>query len=92
MAKKPKKQCVTNVVNEYTSFKMEKNHDNLAQKLSQGLSLEVFKKEEKMMILIRQGQVFAPEPLGKKDILILGSKIGSWQVLEKIFCVNFLRL
>jgi beta-aspartyl-dipeptidase (metallo-type) len=30
-----------------------------------------------MMILIQQGQVFAPEPLGKKDILILGSKIGA---------------
>ena len=28
-----------------------------------------------MMILIHQGQVFAPEPLGKKDILIMGSKI-----------------
>jgi beta-aspartyl-dipeptidase (metallo-type) len=30
-----------------------------------------------MMILIHQGQVFAPEPLGKKDILIMGSKIGA---------------
>lgn len=29
------------------------------------------------MILIHQGQVFAPEPLGKKDILIMGSKIGA---------------
>ena len=29
------------------------------------------------MILIQQGQVFAPEPLGKKDILIMGSKIGA---------------
>jgi beta-aspartyl-dipeptidase (metallo-type) len=28
-----------------------------------------------MIILIHQGQVFAPEPLGKKDILITGSKI-----------------
>jgi beta-aspartyl-dipeptidase (metallo-type) len=30
-----------------------------------------------MMILIHQGQVFAPEPLGKKDILIMGSRIGA---------------
>jgi beta-aspartyl-dipeptidase (metallo-type) len=30
-----------------------------------------------MMTLIQQGQVFAPEPLGKKDILIMGSKIGA---------------
>jgi len=30
-----------------------------------------------MIILIHQGQVFAPEPLGKKDILITGSKIGA---------------
>jgi len=30
-----------------------------------------------MMILIHQGQVYAPEPLGKKDILIMGSKIGA---------------
>jgi len=30
-----------------------------------------------MMILIQKGQVFAPEPLGKKDILIMGSKIGA---------------
>lgn len=30
-----------------------------------------------MMVLIHQGQVFAPEPLGKKDILIMGSKIGA---------------
>jgi len=29
-----------------------------------------------MITLIRNGQVFAPEPLGKKDILILGGKIG----------------
>jgi beta-aspartyl-dipeptidase (metallo-type) len=30
-----------------------------------------------MVILIHQGQVYAPEPLGKKDILIMGSKIGA---------------
>ncbi len=30
-----------------------------------------------MITLIHQGQVFAPEPLGKKDILILGSRIGA---------------
>jgi len=30
-----------------------------------------------MMTLIHQGQVFSPEPLGKKDILIMGSKIGA---------------
>ncbi len=29
------------------------------------------------MILIHQGQVFAPEPLGKKDVLIMGNKIGA---------------
>jgi beta-aspartyl-dipeptidase (metallo-type) len=30
-----------------------------------------------MVILIHQGQVYAPEYLGKKDILIMGSKIGA---------------
>jgi beta-aspartyl-dipeptidase (metallo-type) len=30
-----------------------------------------------MITLIREGQVFAPEPLGKKDILVLGNKIGA---------------
>lgn len=30
-----------------------------------------------MIILIQQGKVFAPEPLGKKDILIMGRKIGA---------------
>lgn len=30
-----------------------------------------------MITLIREVQIFAPEPLGKKDILILGSKIGA---------------
>ena len=30
-----------------------------------------------MITLIRQGTVFSPEPLGKKDILILGDKIGA---------------
>jgi len=30
-----------------------------------------------MVILIHRGQVYAPEPLGKKDILIMGSKIGA---------------
>lgn len=30
-----------------------------------------------MITLIRQGQVFSPEPLGDKDILILGGKIGT---------------
>jgi len=33
--------------------------------------------EEKMMILIRQGKVYTPDPLGEKDILILGNKIGA---------------
>ena len=33
--------------------------------------------EERMITLIREGQVFAPEPLGKKDILVLGNKIGA---------------
>lgn len=30
-----------------------------------------------MITLIRQGLVFAPEPLGKKDLLILGGEIGA---------------
>lgn len=30
-----------------------------------------------MISLLLKGQVFAPEPLGKKDILILGEKIGA---------------
>ncbi len=30
-----------------------------------------------MIILIREGEVFGPEPLGKKDVLILDSRIGS---------------
>jgi len=30
-----------------------------------------------MITLLHQGNVFAPEPLGKKDILILGNKIGA---------------
>jgi len=30
-----------------------------------------------MITLIRESQVFAPEPLGKKDILVLGNKIGA---------------
>ncbi len=36
-----------------------------------------FEKEERMITLIREGLVFAPEPMGKKDILILGNKIGA---------------
>jgi beta-aspartyl-dipeptidase (metallo-type) len=39
-----------------------------------------FERKEKMITLICNGQVFAPEPLGKKDILILGGKIG--RILE----------
>jgi len=34
-------------------------------------------KSEGMVTLIRGGEVFAPSPLGKKDILILGSKIAA---------------
>jgi hypothetical protein len=30
-----------------------------------------------MLKLLHQGNVFAPEPMGKKDILILDSKIGA---------------
>ncbi len=37
-----------------------------------------------MIILINQGQVFAPEPLGKKDILIIGNKIGAIEEPGKI--------
>jgi len=33
--------------------------------------------EDQMITLLRQGNVFAPEPLGKKDILVLGEKIGA---------------
>ncbi len=39
--------------------------------------MNCFKKEEKLITLISQGSVFAPEPLGKKDILLLGDKIGA---------------
>jgi beta-aspartyl-dipeptidase (metallo-type) len=34
-------------------------------------------KEDQMITLLRQGNVFDPEPLGKKDILVLGEKIGA---------------
>ncbi len=30
-----------------------------------------------MVIIIRGGEVFAPEPLGKKDILVIGNQIGA---------------
>jgi hypothetical protein len=30
-----------------------------------------------MVKILHQGNVFAPDPLGKKDILILGNKIGA---------------
>jgi len=30
-----------------------------------------------MVVLIREGEIFSPSPLGKKDILILGSKIAA---------------
>lgn len=30
-----------------------------------------------MVTLVRDGEIFAPDPLGKKDILILGGKIGA---------------
>lgn len=33
--------------------------------------------EEKMITLIQKGLVFAPQPLGKKDVLILDDKIGA---------------
>lgn len=32
---------------------------------------------ENMVVLIREGEIFSPAPLGKKDILILGSKIAA---------------
>jgi beta-aspartyl-dipeptidase (metallo-type) len=32
---------------------------------------------EGMVTLIRGGEIFSPSPLGKKDILVLGSKIGA---------------
>ncbi len=34
-------------------------------------------KETEMLTLIRNGEVFAPEPLGKKDILLAGTSIGA---------------
>jgi len=39
--------------------------------------LDFLRMEEKMMTLIQKGLVFAPQPLGKKDILILNDKIGA---------------
>jgi imidazolonepropionase-like amidohydrolase len=39
--------------------------------------LDFFRMEEKMMTLIQKGLVFAPQPLGKKDVLILNDKIGA---------------
>jgi len=48
---------------------MKKRHDNLA--------VNYLEKEEKLITLISQGSVFAPHRLGKKDILLLGSKIGA---------------
>ncbi len=39
--------------------------------------LDFFRMEEKMMTLIQKGLVFAPQPLGKKDVLILDDKIGA---------------
>lgn len=30
-----------------------------------------------MVVLIREGEIFSPSPLGKKDILILGSKVAA---------------
>jgi len=39
--------------------------------------MNLVRTEEKMMILIQEGMVFSPEPLGKKDILVLGGKIGA---------------
>jgi beta-aspartyl-dipeptidase (metallo-type) len=40
--------------------------------------------EDKMLTLIRQGIVFAPDPLGTKDILISGSKIAAVCEPDKI--------
>ena len=50
-------------------------HDNLASKKIFTASFKEFNAEEKMLTLIRQCTVFAPEPLGKKDILIAGDRI-----------------
>ena len=52
-------------------------HDNLASKKIFTASFKEFNAEEKMLTLIRQCTVFAPEPLGKKDILIAGDRIGA---------------
>jgi beta-aspartyl-dipeptidase (metallo-type) len=54
-------------------LKIGKNHGNLATgnmplKKSESVS-------QGKVTLIREGNVFAPSPLGKKDILILGSKV-----------------
>jgi hypothetical protein len=35
------------------------------------------KLEVEMVILVRGGEIFSPDPLGEKDILILDSKIGA---------------
>jgi len=37
-----------------------------------------------MITLLHQGNVFDPDPLGKKDILVLGEKIGAITDPDKI--------
>jgi len=54
-------------------LKIERNHGNLAT--DKMPSENPATKSESMVILIRGGNVFAPSSLGKKDILIMGSKI-----------------
>ncbi len=53
-------------------------HDNLGfQHLSKNLIYEIIKKENKMITLVQDGNIYSPKPLGKKDILILDNKIGA---------------
>jgi beta-aspartyl-dipeptidase (metallo-type) len=56
-------------------LKIGKNHGNLAT--GKMPTENPSTKSESMATLIREGNVFAPSPLGKKDILILDSKIGA---------------
>jgi len=58
-------------------LKTKTNHDTLALNFSITSFADSIRMEEKMVTLIQKGLVFVPQPLGKKDILILGDKIGA---------------
>jgi beta-aspartyl-dipeptidase (metallo-type) len=56
-------------------LKIRKIRDNLAMGKNSSKHHEM--KPESMVTLLRGGDVYAPSPLGKRDILILGSKIAA---------------